>query len=360
MITSLNMEYSIRFKNPLCNLLGFLVLALLISTQHSSARTATANRSVPVIIGEAQLIEYMDRVEALGTLRASESINITAKVSDVLKNVYFIDGQEVNMGDLLVELYSDEEIALLDEAEASREEARRQLERILPLVEIGGAPDSLVDERTRQLDTAEARYRIIQSRLQDRIITAPFSGRIGLRLVSPGSLLSPGQAITTLDDLTSMQLDINLPSIFITSIEKSATVQARSRDLPGQLFTGTLQTIDTRIDPVTRSVKVRAILPNEERLLRPGMLMVVDILSNSRKTIFVDESSILSLGQNHYIYVVEVDSNAIPKALLRPVTIGSRKPGYVEITAGLSAGERYVAEGLIRLRDGIAVTVQSR
>ena len=338
--------------------LFFTALITCGATLLASAQGRVRAETSPVRVQAAESRLHVDRVEALGAIQARESITITAKVSDFITRIHFQDGQEVEAGTVLVELLNARETAQLDEAKAAVDEARRQLERIEPLIEIGAAPSSLFDERQREYDVAMARFRIIEATLADRVITAPFAGRLGLRSVSPGAFVNPGQPIATLDDLSVMRLDISIPSIFLSSIHPQAEVRARSRDLPGREFIGQVQTVDTRIDPISRSILVRAILPNEDRLLRPGRLMVVDILKDQREAVFIPEIAVIAIGREHFVFKI-VDTDSGPIAREQQVTVGTRLPGEVEITSGLLPGERFVTAGVSRLRDGSPVTIQS-
>ena len=335
--------YNTMYFRPLF----FTALITCGATLLASAQGRVRAETSPVRVQAAESRLHVDRVEALGAIQARESITITAKVSDFITRIHFQDGQEVEAGTVLVELLNARETAQLDEAKAAVDEARRQLERIEPLIEIGAAPSSLFDERQREYDVAMARFRIIEATLADRVITAPFAGRLGLRSVSPGAFVNPGQPIATLDDLSVMRLDISIPSIFLSSIHPQAEVRARSRDLPGREFIGQVQTVDTRIDPISRSILVRAILPNEDRLLRPGRLMVVDILKDQREAVFIPEIAVIAIGREHFVFKI-VDTDSGPIAREQQVTVGTRLPG-----------ERFVTAGVSRLRDGSPVTIQS-
>jgi membrane fusion protein (multidrug efflux system) len=135
----------------------------------------------------------------------------------------------------------------------------------------------------REYETAKARLRAIESKLRDRLIIAPFDGAVGLRNVSVGALIEPGDVITTLDDNSVMKLDFTVPSIYLASIKSGTPIVATSPAFDKRRFEGQVSSIDSRIDPVTRAIVVRAILPNPERLLKPGLLMQVTLLKNPRE-----------------------------------------------------------------------------
>lgn len=317
---------------------------------------AIAQQAAPVIVFSAATDRFVDRVEALGTLRANETIELTATVSETVTAVHFKDGQRVKAGSILVEMTSEEEHALIEEERSTLSEAKTQYERLKPLVKRGAASISLLDQRRREYETAKARLRAIESKLKDRLIMAPFTGVVGFRDVSVGALIEPGDVITTLDDDSVMKLDFSVPSIHLASLRTGLSIEALSPALAGRKFAGTVSSISSRIDPITRTMVVRAILPNPERLLKPGLLMRVELLKNPRDVVVIPEEALIPSGQENHVLIV--DRSIEPTiAQRRRVTIGARRPGQVEILAGLKAGEFVVVHGTQRARPGQPVTV---
>jgi membrane fusion protein (multidrug efflux system) len=317
---------------------------------------AAGQQAVPVIITEVQRDHFVDRVEALGTLRANESVDLTATVSETVTVIHFEDGQRVAEGDILVEMTNQEEHALLEEALSTAAEAKKQYDRVRPLAKRGAASTSLLDQRRREYETAQARLRAIESRLSDRLILAPFAGVVGLRNISVGTFIEPGDVITTLDDDSLMKLDFTVPAIHLATLVPGLRIEARSVAFADQPFEGRLSGVNSRIDPVTRSIAVRAILPNPERLLKPGLLMTVEMLKNPRDVLVIPEEALIPIGQRHDVFVVE-PSAAPPIAHRRQVTIGARRPGEVEIKEGLEAGEFVVIHGALRIRPDQPVAI---
>ena len=317
---------------------------------------ASARQAVPVIVKEVETDRFVDRVEALGTLRAKESVVLTATVSEIVTDVHFEDGQRVKAGSILVEMTNEEEHALIEEERSTLTEAKKQYDRLRPLVERGAASTSLLDQRRREYETAKARLRAIESKLRDRLIIAPFDGVVGLRNVSVGALIEPGDVITTLDDDSVMKLDFTVPSIFLASIRNGLPIAATSPALPGLQFEGIVSSINSRIDPVTRAIVIRAILPNSERLLKPGLLMHVTLLKNPRDVLVIPEEALVPSGRSNHVLVVD-RSTAPPVAQRRQVITGSRRPGEVEIVEGLETGEFVIVDGTVRARPGQPVTI---
>lgn len=309
--------------------------------------------AVPVVVAAVGTLPFSDRIEAIGTATANESLTITATVSDIVRDVFFSDGQLVRKGDILLRLNAAEQSALVEEARATLLEAEQQLERTRDLVTRGNASKAVLDERVRMVEEARSRLAAAEARLADRTVRAPFNGLLGLRQVSPGALISPGTPITTLDDLSPIKLDFAIPESFLSAISPGQTVLARAAAFPGELFEGHVTTISSRVDPVTRAVTIRAEIPNEDQRLRPGMLLTVEVISNEREAIAVPEGALVPVGSEQFLYVVKPD-NTVER---RRVTVGARKPGYAEIIDGIALGETIVVTGTMRLRPGIAVEI---
>lgn len=314
------------------------------------AACGLAAAQTPVVVSRVETLPFVDRVEALGTLKANESVEVSAKVSDVVAEVHFEDGERVQQGQVLAELQSAEERAQLAEAEARVWEAQRQFDRVRDLEAKGSAPASLLDQRRRELQTARAQVRVIEARLADRSIRAPFAGVLGLRNISPGALVEPGDLITTLDDDRIMKLDFSVPSTYLVTLRPGLLIEARARAYPGQSFTGEIRSVDSRVDPVTRSIQVRALIDNPDRRLKPGVLMQVELLKNPRQAIVIPEAALLQQARLHYVLVVDPgDDNRV---LRRELRIGARRPGQVEVLDGLAAGELVITRGAISVRPG--------
>jgi len=306
-----------------------------------------------VVIQPAGMREFVDTIQALGTTYANESVAITAKVTEKVSRINFKDGDFVKGGDTIVELTDDEELAQLAEDQATLEEAQKQLKRVQDLVKRGNAAQTTLDSQLSLVDQAKARVAGDQVLLSDRVIKAPFSGRLGLRQVSVGTLVTPGTVITTLDEINLLKLDFTIPELYLDSIKAGQQVIAQNAAYPDMKFEGKVTAIDTRIDPVTRSVTVRASLPNNDGSLRPGMLMTINVTRSRNKVLAVPETAISNLGAHQYVYLLGPDGTAVQ----REVTIGRRIPGYAEITTGLKQGDPVIAELTDNMRDGERVRV---
>ena len=310
----------------------------------------------PVIVAQVASKPFADRIEALGTLRANESVALTATVTETISALHFDDGQRVAAGTILVEMTSEEEHALLTEAQARLNEAQRQYRRVQSLATQGTAAKSLLDERARERETAQAQLAAIESRLSDRLIKAPFAGVVGLRNISIGALVEPGDLITTLDDDSEMKLDLSVPSVYLAALRPGLEVVAQTKAYGERSFKGVVHSVDSRVDPVTRAVVVRVRLPNPERLLKPGMLMQVTLIKNARTALVIPESALLPLGRDQYVLRVIEDGEG-HRVERTQVRVGARRPGEAEVLDGLGEGDLVVTHGALRARPGQAVRV---
>lgn len=292
-----------------------------------------------------------DTIEALGTTFANESLTLTSKVTDTVGKVRFEDGQFVEAGTVLVELTNEEEQALLAEAQASLRDALNQRNRLKNLRASNVISASNLDEAEARVDGAQARLNTIVARLQDRLVRAPFSGLLGFRQVSEGTLITPGTAIATLDDVSTIKLDFTVPEAALATLERDQPIAARSAAYGDREFNGLVSSIGSRVDPVTRAVVVRALIENSDRALRPGMLMTVRLTTRERTALVVPEGSVIQVGSEAFVFKI----NDQDKATRQVVQTGVRRRGLVEILGGINAGERIITEGIIKVRDGVPV-----
>lgn len=314
-------------------------------------------KPVPVFVQTVKSQAINDTIEALGTLKANESTTLSASVTETITAIHFDDNQRVSAGEVLVEMTSAEEHAQLRQAMSALDEAERQYGRLKVLEKDKLSTAAQLDQQKALMDAAEAQLRAVQSRLQDRLILAPFDGVVGLRNISLGALVRPGDVITTLDDDSIMKLDMTVPSVYLPDLTLGMAIKARATALRDQTFDGTLASIDSRVDPVTRSITARALVPNSLGQLRPGLLMTVTLNQPVREALVVAEEAIIQVGRESHVFVVSGGDQ--PQAEKRVVTLGLRKGGDVEVLTGLNAGEQVVVHGGMKLRPGSAVKVSA-
>lgn len=313
---------------------------------------------VPVIVSPVRLQDFADSVEALGTTRANEMIVVTADTAEKVTAIHFAEGQAVKKGDLLITLAKGEEDADLKAAQAQLSEARLSYNRARELQESNALSEATLQERLALLKQRRAAIAAITARLDKRAITAPFDGMLGLREVSVGTLVQPGDAITTLNDIHLIKVDFNVPSIFLPALKPGLSVNGQVDAYPGREFTGEVHMIDAQVDPVTRTLKVRAHIPNEDQALRPGMLMTITLRKNERRALIIPEEALVKRGARNFVYVVEETADGTV-AREKEIETGGRMPGSLEVLNGLQEGEQVINHGTIRLTDGALVQIRA-
>ena len=308
-----------------------------------------------VIIAEATTQPLADRTEALGTAQAREAVDITSGVADLLRRIHFEDGDEVAAGQLLAELEQGAEQADLVAVQARLGEKRSALKRATELRRQQLISAAELDLAKAEVDSLAAEAVALEAAIADRNIRAPFAGRLGLREISPGAYVTPGQRLTRLFDLSALKIEFTVPESRLPRLTRGNRILARSGALPGEEFTAVLDAIAPGIDPVTRSVRVRALLANPDPRLRPGMLLELEVLGDTRQALVVPETALISRGSQQYAYRIEGG-----KAQRREVGTGIRREGLVEIVTGLSAGDIVIVHGGSKARPGQDVKVIGR
>ncbi len=337
------------------NLLIAAALAALLpgcEEEASQSRPGGWGGAVKVVAQQVERQHIIDEIEALGTARANESIEIRPRISSLVETFLFDEGQEVAAGDMLVRLEDNEIGAGLALAQANLSESRSLYNRSKALADTQAISASNLEELLAQVRVDEASVEAARARLENTVIRAPFPGRVGLRRVSPGRFVDTSTVITTLDDVSRIKLDFSVPETFLTVLSEGMGISAESLVYPGRVFAGTVASIDTRVDPVSRAVLVRAIIPNGDGSLKPGMFMSVDLQQDRGEVVVAPEQAIVPERGYQYVFVV-----ADGVAEKRRVELGRRTPGFVAIESGLEAGESIITEGTHRVRDGSAVDV---
>lgn len=329
------------------NLLFLLALSLL----HWPA--VEAQQPPGVIVSTATIRPFPLSAEALGNARANEAVDIRPEITAAIVEILFEEGQRVAKGDVLVRLESAEPLADLAAARAALVDSESQLRRSGELFKTRAVSESQLEQLEAQRDADLAALNAAQARLDHTVLRAPFAGQIGLRRVSPGSIVGPATVITTLDDTSSIKLDFDVPEVFLSRLEPGLSVTAYSAAWHDLSFTGRVVSIDTRVDPASRTVTVRALLPNDEGRLRPGMFLTVTLLKEDVAALMVPEQSIVPDRSKQFVLVVGPD-NVVER---REIRSGRRRPGEVEILEGLEPGERVITEGTQKARPGQRVEV---
>ncbi len=334
---------------------GGMVLALALTGcgkgEGETPRGQGGAAAVPVTTQVVQPSAWSDALQTIGTAKARESVTVTAKVSEIIDKVHFESGQQVAAGAPLVTLRGDAQQAALAQAQATFAEADRLYRRQRELAAQQLVASSTLDTQKAIRDAAEARVRQMRADVADRQVRAPFAGVLGIRQVSPGSLVTPSTVIATLDDIARVHVDFQVPEAELASFKPGDKVSGSSVAWPGRTFEGVVGTVDARVDPGSRAITVRADFANADHALRPGMLLDVHVFRPERQALVVPEIAVVQVGRESFVYRVKEDAS-VERV---DVKTGTRRAGVVEIVEGLQAGQRIVVDGTGKLRPGIRI-----
>jgi len=333
--------HTFRRRQPIC--IALVCAAVLCLPVVFSARA----QEVPgVVVAAVTRLPFPLTVEALGTARANESVEIRPKITETVTAIRFDEGQFVSAGDVLIEMQDAQARAAVAAARAALLDSESKYQRNQELVRSDLVSASQLESSAARRDADRAALDAAEARLADTVLRAPFGGRLGLRRVSLGSLVAPSTVITTLDDTDIIKLDFDVPETALSHLALGLPVVARSAAWPDDTFEGTVASIDTRVDPVSRTLTVRARVPNPRHLLRPGMFLTVELLRRDVTTLMVPEQALVPEQSRQYLLLVDGEGTISR----REVVVGRRRPGQVEIMEGVAEGEIVVVEGTQKAR----------
>lgn len=291
---------------------------------------------------------FVDRLEVLGAAKGRQSVTITSSTTELITGVHFSDGAYVRKGQILVDLKAQEQNADISQAQAALSLAEINYQRWKSLGDQGIAAKASVDQYRTGLQQAQANLAMAKSRLGDRVIRAPFSGMVGLSDVTPGTLVNPGAPIVSLDDVTVIRVDFDVPDRYLAALHEGVTISARTDAYPDLVINGRIAKLDSRIDQRTRSIKARAEFPNGDGRLKPGMLVRVSVDQSVRQAVAVPQAAVQFDGDQASVFVLARRGSGLV-AEQRQVVTGANDAGFVEIKQGLKDGETIVADGVNRV-----------
>lgn len=317
----------------------------------AAVKTPAGPTEITVEAAPVKLSAVRRQIEAVGSLRSNESVIIRPEIPGRITEILFDEGQQVRRGTPLFRLDAAIARAQLEQAKASLILSRANHERAEDLYRKGAGTQRARDEAIAKLRADEASVALAQATLDKATLVAPFDGIIGLRKVSVGDYVNPGQDLVNLENIEQLKVDFRVPEIYSMQLKVGQAVRIRLDAIPNSAYEGTVYAIDPAYDPNGRAIILRARLPNRDGLLRSGMFARVTLLVEEReRAIVVPETALVPVGQNQFIYRV-VDG----KAVLTKVLTGQRRQGQVEIVEGLAHDAVIVTEGAVKLRDGAAV-----
>ncbi len=318
---------------------------------------AGAVRGMPVmkviaVIAERQAVQ--ESLSLVGSVTANEQIEVKAESEGFVESIRFKEGQPVEKGTILVTLDETKLQAALEEAEASLKLSRQTFDRSKELLAARLVSQQDFDQATSRLTVDEAAVAGRRRQLKEARVAAPFSGIVGARQVSPGQLVNRSMTLTWLVDLDPVKVEFNVPERFISQIQTGQEIAVSVAAWQGQPFRGKVFFVAPFVDVVSRTILVKAEISNKDRHLKPGMFASLDLTLQIRdNAVVIPEAALSQLldGDRAMVMVVAADSTVS----LKPVKIGVRLPGRVEVREGLEGGENVVVEGLQKIAPGMKV-----
>jgi membrane fusion protein, multidrug efflux system len=326
---------------------ALFTVAVLLAGCGGQANTGRKPQPPTIAVAPVEVTRFVDRIEAVGTARANEQVTLAAPVTERILRLNFDDGQYIARGQVIAVLAQGQESAQLAEARARAQEARQQLSRLNALKSRGFATNSAVDAQVALAAQAGAQAAEARASMGDRVVRAPFSGWVSLRNISAGAVVTAGTPIAQVSDISRIKLDFPVPETVLSQVRPGQVIEAVAAAYPTQPFRGTIDSIDPVLNPETRAATVRAVLPNPDRHLKPGMLLTVRIQAAARTAPSVPELAVVGDGSDTYVFTLDGD-----KAKRVRVRTGLRQDGRVEILAGTAPGQRVVTDGVVKITDG--------
>ncbi|MGQ0672620.1 MAG: efflux RND transporter periplasmic adaptor subunit [Hyphomicrobium sp.] len=306
-----------------------------------------------VEIATARQARTTTDIRAVGSLQSDETVEIAPEIAGRITEIVFAEGRSVKAGDAIVKLDDSLAKAELAQAKSRLSLASANNDRARVLSRSGNVTERVRDESKSTYDVAVADVELSEARLAKHVLTAPFDGIAGVRSVSVGAYVSAGTKIVNIEKIDSLKVDFKVPELFLQSIKVDQQIEVHVDAVPGRVFQGRVYAINPLVDVNGRALQIRAVLPNADLALRPGLFARILIKGLvERDVILVPESAILPRGGESFVFRVENG-----KAVERQVQLGERKNGEVEIVQGLEAQATIVVAGQQKLRNGAEVEV---
>ena len=303
----------------------------------------------------AEIVSFPRGLTAVGSLRSEESVMLRSEVVGRIKEINFKEGSPVAKGQVLFRLDDAVARAELEQVKANLSLSQSQSSRASSLHAEGYVSKQFRDEAANALKVQQAAVQLAQARLDKTVITAPFEGVVGLRTVSVGDYVSAGQDLAPLEAIRLLKADFRLPELYVSKVQLGQRIELRFDALPGKTRSGEVYAISPLVDAGGRSILVRALVANQDGLLRPGMFARIQLLVQEGKALVVPEAAVVSSGQGHLVYRIENG-----RAARTDITIGERRDGLVEVLQGLENGDQVLVAGLQRVQHNAPVKVAGK
>ncbi len=343
---------------------AFALLPLVAATHGAAARAADPGEPAQTVAAiTASVTDWTPHLDAIGSLRAVAGADLSAETAGIVSAIHFRSGADVQAGDVLVELRLNDEPGRLAQAEAALSLAAINLARDERQLAANAVSRAVVDQDKSALDGDRAQVTAEQALIAEKIVRAPFAGRLGIRLVDLGQYLPAGTAMVTLQALDPIYMDFYVPQNALAAVQVGDPVAVSVDSYPGRRFPGRVLAVTPRVDAASRTVQVRATLENRDHALLPGMFGTVSV-TNTRlaapRYVTLPQAAIAFTTYGDTVFVLRPDADGRLVAHQVLVTTGATRGDQVAITAGIGPGDRVVTAGQVKLHDGTPVTVDDR
>ena len=321
----------------------------------ASATAPSAAVGTPMVVEatKVMLLSLPQTITTVGSLRSDESITVRPEIAGRISAILFQEGKQVARGTTLLRLDPAINQAEVQQARANLKLAQTKYDRAVDLSQRNFISGQAKDEAENNLRVAEAALALADARLAKTEIKAPFSGVIGLRVVSVGDYVKEGADVVNLESIDPLKVDFRVPEIYLTQVQVGQTLMVALDALPGKTFEGKVFAVNPLVDAAGRSIVIRAIVRNFDTSLRPGMFARVRLITrDEKKALVVPEQAIVPQGDEQYVFRVVGGKAARVK-----VEIGQRRDAKVEVLKGLGADDIVVTAGHLKLREGTPVTI---
>lgn len=331
-------------------IISLLSLSILMASPSAFAKRPGA--SVVTVVTEQVDVHHVNQsLSLIGKLEAEQSVVVSSEVAGKVDAIAIKANQKVEEGQVIVQLNDDRAKASVAEAKAYLKDEQRKLAEFERLVKRNAITQTEIDAQKTNVDIAKARLDAANADLKDLHITAPFSGTVGFIDFSRGKMVSAGTELVTLDDLSVMQLDLKIPERYLSMLSNGMTVTAKTSAWGDKEFTGTVVGIDSRINQETLNLRVRIHFNNDTNSLKPGMLVAAHMKFPAIEAPIIPVQALEYSGTKRYVYVVGEDN----KAIRTEVFLGARIDNQVVIEKGIEIGQKIVVQGIVNMRNGVAV-----
>jgi membrane fusion protein (multidrug efflux system) len=330
--------------------------------QNLQQQSAKPRGFPPAVIAATEVIQeyWQPSLQSVGSLVATNGINVSTEVNGIVSEIVFTSGQPVEQGQVLIRLDDSVDQAALEALRAERKLAEVQFRRASDLLKKRVTSKSEYDEAKARYDAARARVKQQEAVIKRKVIRAPFAGQAGIRQVDLGQFIEAGDPIVGLQALDPIYADYSLPERYLTRVKPGQVVKVQLDAIPGRAFSGEVSAVNSGIDTGTRTLKVRATLANVDSIMRPGMFAQVEtITGEARQVLTLPRTAISFNTYGNFVFVINKNDAGMPVVRRTPVETGETRQGRVVVT-GLPAAVQVVRTGLVKLRDGMPVKIDNQ